>query len=64
MVRVISTTLLVMCLALGACATVPTRFQPSSGPRSVGYSEYRIEPGRYRITFRGGPGAPIEQVAD
>jgi hypothetical protein len=30
----------------------------------VGFSEYRIEPGRYRITFRGGPGAPPEQVSD
>ena len=28
------------------------------------FSEYRIEPGRYRVTFRGGPGAPFSQVAD
>jgi hypothetical protein len=30
----------------------------------VGYSEYRIEPGRYRITFQGGPGAPAQYVSD
>lgn len=51
-------------LALGACATTPTVYQPATGPQSVGYSEYSIEPGRYRITFRGGPGAPPEQVMD
>lgn len=52
------------CLALSACATAPTVYAPASGPQSVGYSEFRIEPGRYRITFRGGPGAPVEQVSD
>lgn len=51
-------------LLLSACATVPTQYQAADGPRSVGYSDYRIEPGRYRITFRGGPGAPPQQVAD
>ena len=52
-------------LALGACATpAPTVYQPAAGPKAVGYTEFRIEPGRYRIVFRGGPGAPAEQVAD
>lgn len=51
-------------LALSACATAPTVYQPSGGPTAVGYSEYRIEPGRYRITFRGGPGAPAGYVND
>ena len=52
-------------LALTACATPqPTLYQAAAGPHGVGYSEYRIEPGRYRITFRGGPGAPPNQVAD
>ena len=50
-------------LALTACAT-PTVYQPASGPTAVGYSEYRIEPGRYRVMFRGGGGAPPEQVMD
>ena len=50
--------------ALAGCATAPTLYQPAAGPDAVGYSEYRIEPGRYRITFRGGPGAPPEQVSD
>lgn len=51
-------------LSLAACATAPTLYQPALGPQAVGYSEYRIEPGRYRITFRGGPGAPMAQVSD
>jgi hypothetical protein len=51
-------------VALSACASAPTYYQPAAGPQAVGFSEYRIEPGRYRITFRGGPGAPPEQVSD
>lgn len=60
--RLIVTTL--AALSLAACATAPTLYQPAAGPQAVGYSDYRIEPGRYRITFRGGPGAPPEQVTD
>jgi hypothetical protein len=51
-------------LSLAACATAPTLYGPAAAPGAVGYSEYRIEPGRFRVTFRGGPGAPLEQVAD
>jgi hypothetical protein len=50
-------------LALSACAT-PTVYQPAANPRSVGFSEYRIEADRYRITFVGGNGAPAAQVQD
>lgn len=53
-----------LCAVLAACATAPTVFAPASGPQAVGFSEYRIEPGRYRVTFRGGPGASFAQVAD
>lgn len=60
--RLIVTTL--AALSLAACATAPTLYQPAAGPQAVGYSDYRIEPGRYRITFQGGPGAPPEQVTD
>lgn len=52
------------CLALSACASAPTLYAPAGGPQTPGYSEMRIEPGRYRVTFRGGPGAPEEQVSD
>lgn len=55
---------LLAALALSACATPPTLYQAAASERAVGYSEYRIEPGRYRITFRGGPGAPVQQVSD
>jgi hypothetical protein len=61
------TRLLLISLAaatLAGCATAPTLYQPAAGRDGVGYSEYRIEPGRYRITFQGGPGAPPEQVTD
>jgi hypothetical protein len=51
-------------LSLVACATAPTLYQPAASPQAVGYREYRIEPGRYRVTFQGGPGAPPQQVQD
>lgn len=54
----------VFCLALAACATAPTAYGPSAGPSGVGFSEQKIESGRYRVTFRGGPGAPLAQVSD
>ena len=51
-------------LSLAACAT-PTVYAPSTGARtSVGFSDYRIETGRYRVTYTGGGGAPMTQVAD
>lgn len=53
-----------MGLVLAACASAPTVYGPAASPTAVGFSDYRIEPGRYRITFRGGPGAPPEQVSD
>lgn len=55
---------LLVALALAACATAPTLYQPAASPTGVGYREVRIEPGRYRITFQGGPGAPAQQVQD
>lgn len=58
------TAIVALCAALAACATAPTVYAPAAGPKAVGFSEMRIEPGRYRITFRGGPGAPMTQVAD
>src|SRR6185312_7439076 len=52
-------------LSLAACETPqPTLYQPAGGPHGVGFSEVRIEPGRYRVTFRAGPGAPPVQAQD
>lgn len=52
-------------LLLTACATAPTVYRAAaSAPTAVGYSEYRLEAGRYRVTFQGGPGAQEAQVAD
>lgn len=56
--------ILVTSLVVAACATTPTLYQPAATPKAVGYSEYRVEPGRYRITFRGGSGATAVRVAD
>ena len=40
-------------LVLGACATA-TPYQPkTSGPNGFGFSETKIEPGKYRVNFRG-----------
>ena len=50
-------------LALTACAT-PTHYGPAGSPRAVGYAEQPIEPGRFRVTFRGGSGAGPQQVSD
>ncbi len=50
--------------ALAACATAPTRYQPALTYNGVGFSEQQIESDRYRVTYRGGGGAPVAQVND
>lgn len=50
---------------LSACATAaPTVYGPQTAANGAGYSEYRLESGRYRVTFRGNPGASVNQVSD
>lgn len=49
---------------LTACATSPTLYGPQTAQSRAGYSEYRLEAGRYRVTFQGNPGAPVNQVSD
>ncbi len=52
-------------LTLAGCETPqPMAYQPVAGPQAVGFSEQRIEPGRYRILFHGAPGAPGPMVED
>lgn len=52
-------------LLLAACASAPTVYRSAeASPTAVGYSEYKLEAGRYRVTFQGGAGAPEAQVAD
>ena len=48
---------------LAACET-GTAYQPALRPGAMGYNDYAIEPGRYRISFQGGDGAPAGQVRD
>ncbi|WP_426011980.1 CC0125/CC1285 family lipoprotein [Caulobacter sp. DWR2-3-1b2] len=49
---------------LTGCASSPTLYGPQTAPQAAGYSEYRLEAGRYRVTFKGNPGAPVNQVSD
>lgn len=49
---------------LAACTT-PTDFAPTApGARASGFWESRIEPDRYRVSYRGGSGAPPALVQD
>lgn len=63
MKRALTAAVASLCLSLAACAA-PTHFQPAASPGAIGFSEMRIEPGRYRVTFQGGPGAPEAMVQD
>ena len=49
---------------LTGCASSPTLYAPQSAQSRGGYTEYRLEAGRYRVTFQGNPGAPVNQVSD
>jgi hypothetical protein len=49
---------------LSGCATAPTLYAAKAAQGGAGYSEFRLEPGRYRVTFQGGAGASLEQVCD
>ena len=53
--RVIAASALLSVIA--ACST-PTRYEPAVKRGESGFTESRIEQNRYRITFRGGSGAP------
>lgn len=54
MVKKIAAVALVLAAGLSACAT-PTPYQPRAPGRasSAGYSELRVEPDRWRVTFQG-----------
>lgn len=52
-----------LAVTLAACETA-TVYQAAPRPGAVGYSDYRVEPGRYRIQFQGGDGAPSAQIRD
>jgi len=65
MTRLFAPAFLLTALVLAACETPqPMAYQPVAGPQQVGFSEQRIEPGRYRIYFHGAPGAPRAMVED
>ena len=53
-----------LALALAACATaVGTAYAPA-GKSGYGYSQTRIEEGRYRVTFAGDGATPVNVVED
>jgi hypothetical protein len=47
-------------LALGACTTTATPYQPADG--RFGYSEQQIEDNRYRVSFAGNQATPRQTV--
>ena len=49
-------------LGLSACESDPAIYAPTARSTSAGYMEYRIDPGRYSVTFRGDAGASRDQV--
>lgn len=49
-------------LALAACTTTTTPYQPAAEGGGYGFSEQKIEEGRFRITFRGNSSTTREQV--
>lgn len=51
------------CAALAACTT-PTLYAPVAGSTASGFWEQRIETDRFRVSYRGGAGAPPAQVSD
>ncbi len=55
--------LILSVLTLAGCETA-TLYQPAPNVTAIGYTDTRIEAGRYRVTFQGGDGAPESQVSD
>ncbi len=49
-------------LALAACATSSTPYQPAGQGSRYGYSELRLQEDRYRVTFAGNSVTSREQV--
>jgi hypothetical protein len=54
---------LALCASLTACAT-ETVYAPARNASASGFTESRIEQDRWRVSFRGGGGAPAAQVED
>ena len=56
---------LVLTAALSACATsTPYQVNSKAGFASGGYSETKLEPNRFRVTFSGNTSTPRERVDD
>lgn len=51
-------------LALAACATPPTVYQPAATSTDMGWRSTKIESNRYRVSFRANPDRNREQVED
>ncbi len=51
-------------LALAACTTAPTRYEPSLKGGDMGYREQRLEQERFRVTFRANADLKGPQVED
>lgn len=51
-------------IALSACAAPRTVYAPVSRPGGLGYQSLPIEQDRFRVTFRGAPGASAAEVSE
>lgn len=51
-------------LALAACTTPPTVYQPAAQPGAMGWRQTQIEADRYRVSFRANPDLAPPQVED
>ena len=49
-------------LGLASCASSPS-YGPAEGPGDAGYSQQLLEPGRYRVTYRGGSPEEVRDLA-
>lgn len=51
-------------LVVAACASPGPVYGPSLRPGAAGYESVRIEENRFRVTFRGEPGASVPEVSE
>ncbi len=51
--KLIAAAALTATIAIAACSTGPTPYQPGGGRGDAGYAESKIENDRYRISFKG-----------
>jgi hypothetical protein len=62
--RSLTPALAAVALLLAACQTTTTYSPAQPDSRASGFWDFRIEQHRFRVSYRGGDGAPAAQVED